>query len=113
MIQLEKPAELVSRFQRFAALADRREAPVTAAALGDFAGEYKFLNRTITISLRGNRLWLGLPDTPEKPLFASSSSRFFVRTTETELQFERDPAGKIVKLVIFNSDGNKIECPRT
>ena len=49
---------------------------------------------------------------PDKPLFAVSSSRFFVRTTETEFQFERDSAGQIVKLVIFNADGNKIECPR-
>jgi pimeloyl-ACP methyl ester carboxylesterase len=112
LIQLEKPAELVARLQRFAALADRREAVVPAAELREVAGEYKFFNRSIAISLKKDRLWLGLPDTPDKPLFAASNSRFFVRTTETEFQFERDPAGKIVKLVIFNADGNKIECPR-
>jgi len=111
LIQLEKPAELVARFQRFASLADRREAVVPAAELRDLAGEYKFFNRSIIISLKNKRLWLGLPDTPDKPLFAASNSRFFVRTTETEFQFERDPVGKIVKLVIFNADGNKIECP--
>lgn len=112
LIQLEKPADLVSRFQRFAALADRHEAPVPPAELRDLAGEYKFSNRSIRISLKENRLWLGLPDTPDKPLFAASGSRFFVRTTPTEFQFERDSAGKVVKLVIFNSDGNQIECPR-
>jgi 3-oxoadipate enol-lactonase len=112
LIQLERPAELIARFQRFASLADRREAAVPAAKLRDLAGEYKFFNRSITISLKNKRLWLGLPDTPAKPLFAASNSRFFVRTTETEFQFERDPVGKIVKLVIFNADGNKIECPR-
>ena len=112
LIQLEKPAELVARFERFAALADRREAAVPAAELSDLVGEYKFLNRNITVSLKNDRLWLGLPDTPDQPLFAASNSRFFVRTTETEFQFERDPAGKIVKLVIFNADGNKIDCPR-
>lgn len=112
LIQLEKPADLVSRFQRFAALADRREASVPSTDLRELPGEYKFLNRNITISLKNNRLWLGLPDTPDKPLFAASKSRFFVRTTETEFQFERDSAGKVVKLVIFNADGNRIECPR-
>lgn len=112
LIQLEKPAELVARFQRFASLADRREAAVPAADLRDLAGEYKFFNRSISISLKKDRLWLSLPDAPDRPLFATSNSRFFVRTTETEFQFERDPSGKIVKLVIFNADGNKIECPR-
>jgi 3-oxoadipate enol-lactonase len=112
LIQLEKPAELIARFQRFASLADRREAVVPAAELRELAGEYKFFNRSFAISLKNKRLWLGLPDTPDKPLFAASNSGFFVRTTETEFQFERDPAGKILKLVIFNADGNKIECPR-
>ena len=83
-----------------------------AAELGNLAGQYKLFNRSIVISLKDGRLWLRLPDTPDKPLFAASNSRFFVRTSETEFQFERDPAGKIVKLVIFNADGNKIECPR-
>ncbi len=112
LIQLERPAELVVRFERFAALADRREANVPSAELRDLVGEYRFFSRSIAISLKNDRLWLGLPDTPDKPLFAAFNSRFFVRTTETEFQFERDPAGKIVKLVIFNADGNKIECPR-
>ena len=112
LIQLERPAELVARFERFASLADRREAAVPVDQLRDLAGEYKFFNRGISLSLKNNRLWLGLPDTPDKPLFATSNSRFFVRTTGTEFQFERDPAGKIVKLVIFNADGNIIDCPR-
>ena len=112
LIQLEKPAELVARFQRFVALSDRREAAVPTTELRELAGDYKFFDRIIAISLKSDRLWLGLPDTPDKPLFAASSSRFFVRTTETEFHFERYPAGKTVKLVIFNADGNKIECPR-
>ena len=112
LIQLEKPTELVARFQRFASLADRREATVPAAELRDLAGQYKFFNRIIALSLKSGRLWLGLPDSPDKPLFAASKSRFFVRTSETEFQFERDLSGKIVKLVIFNADGSKIECQR-
>jgi hypothetical protein len=112
LIQLEKLAKIVARLQRFVALADRREAAVPTAELRDFAVDYKFLNSSTGISLKNDRLWLGLPDMPDKPLFAASNSRFFVRTTETEFQFERDPTGKIVKLVIFNADGNRIECPR-
>jgi pimeloyl-ACP methyl ester carboxylesterase len=112
LIQLQRPADLVERFNRFAVLADRREVPVAASTLLDFVGEYKFGNRAIVVARKENRLWLGLPDMPEKPLFGASDSRFFVRTTSTEFQFERDAAGKVTKLVIFNADGNKIDCPR-
>jgi len=111
LIQLEHPAELVERFHRFARLADRKEAALTPAVLRNYLGKYKFFNRSISISLRGNRLTLELPDTPEKPLFAASANRFFVRTTETEFQFEKDAAGKLTELVIYNSDGNTIKCP--
>jgi pimeloyl-ACP methyl ester carboxylesterase len=112
LIQLERPAELVDRFRRFAALADRREALVSAEALRDFADEYKFGDRSIGIILHGNRLWLRLPDTPEKPLFAASASRFFVRTTETEFEFQRKGAGKVTGMVIHNVGGGVIECAR-
>ena len=112
LIQLQRPADLLERFNRFVVLADRREVLVAASTLRDFVGEYKFGNRAIAVSLKENRLWLGFPDMPEKPLFAASDSRFFVRTTSTEFQFERDTAGKITKLVIFNAAGNKIDCPR-
>lgn len=58
------------------------------------------------------RLWLRLPDAPEKPLFAASPSRFFVRTTGTEFEFERDPSGKVVKMIVHNSDGTTLDCAR-
>ncbi|HET9402744.1 MAG TPA: alpha/beta fold hydrolase [Candidatus Acidoferrales bacterium] len=112
LIQLEWPAKIVERFSQFAALADRKETNLPAEAIRDYAGEYKFFNRTIGISLKGNHLALRLPDLPEKPLFAATQSRFFVRTTPTEFEFERDDAGKVKDLVIFNSDGNKIVCER-
>ena len=112
LIQLERPADLVERFGRFATLADRREAKLPTGILREYAGEYTFFNRTITISVKEDRLWLGLPDTPDKPLFAASESRFFVRTTTSEFAFESNASGKITKLVIFNADGNKMECPR-
>ena len=112
LIQLEKPRELVPRIERFSALADRREAAVSPDALRRYTGEYKFGERTIGISLVCNRLWLRLPDFPEKPLFAASSVRFFVRTTETEFEFSAESAANVSELVIHNADGAKIHCPR-
>ena len=112
MIQLQQPTQLVERFRRFARLADRRETSVQSGALRDYVGSYKFFNRTIGLSLKGNRLEITLPDYPAKPLFAASPSRFFVRTTETEFEFDRDASGKIQKLIIHSADGNNIDCPR-
>jgi hypothetical protein len=65
-------------------------------------------HRAIAVALKENRPWLGLPDTPEKPLFGASDSRFFVRTTLTGFQFERDAAGKVSELVIFRRDSGRV-----
>ena len=77
-----------------------------------YVGQYRFGYRNIEISVRGGRLQLALPDTPDKPLFAASPTRFFVRPTETKFQLERDAQGGVSQMTIHNADGNKITCPR-
>ena len=112
LIQLEKPQALVARIGRFSALADRREAAVPPDTLRRYTGDYKFGERSIAISLARGRLWIRLPDLPDKPLFAASSNRFFVRTTETEFEFTTDSAETRAELVIHNTGGATIHCPR-
>jgi len=113
MIQLERPAEIVDRLDRFAPLAARPEAHVDLAALRAYAGRYRYGDRSIAISLAAGRLQLALPDFPDKPLFAASPSRFFVRTTGTEFEFQKDAAGKVVQMVIHNAGGGPpINCAR-
>jgi len=104
--------DVVARLGKFSALADRREAAVPPEVLRQYIGEYKFGTRTISISFSDDRLWVRLPDFPEKPLFASSPSRFFVRTTETEFEFARDASTNALELVIHNAGGGTIHCPR-
>lgn len=112
LIQLERPDELVARINKFALLAERKEASVSSETLQTYVGEYQFFQRTLGISLKGNRLAIRTPDMPEKPLFAASESRFFVRTTGTEIEFEKDASGRITQMVVYNSDGNVIRCAR-
>ena len=90
----------------------RREASVPPEILARYTGDYKFGERTISISFADGRLWLRLPDFPEKPLFASSASRFFVRTTETEFEFARNALTNSLELVIYNAGGGTIRCTR-
>lgn len=113
MIQIERPADLVVRLAKFSALAGRRETAVAPEILHQYIGEYKFGTKTISISFSDDRLWLRLPDLPQKPLFASSLNRFFVRTTETEFEFGRDTSTNSFELVIYNAGGGTIRCPRT
>jgi hypothetical protein len=111
MIQLQQPAELAKRLDRFVALAVRPEVDVPDRRLMTYAGDFRFGERTIGISFHDDRLWLRLPDFPEKPLFASSSDRFFVRTTGTEFEFTKNAIGRLTELIIHNPDGATIRCP--
>jgi len=45
-------------------------------------------------------------------MFAASDTKFFLRMDETEFEFLKDPTGKVVEMVIHNSDGSVIRCPR-
>ena len=112
LIQLERPNELVDRVDKFVRLARREEVAVPVGTLQDYAGRYKFFSWSIGVVMQDHQLAVQLSDFPPKPLFAATKSRFFVRTTETEFEFERDTNGKITQLIIYNSDGNVIKCPR-
>ena len=112
LIQLQHPAELVSRFNRFVALTERKEAPLTEQELSDLVGHYKLLNRSAAVALHYGRLVLEVPGDPYYWLFAASKVRFFLRTDETEIEFQEDAAGTVVEMIIHNSDGTVIRCPR-
>jgi hypothetical protein len=77
LIQMERPRDIMTRVDGFSTLADRREASVASETLHRYVGGYKFGERTIGVSLTGDRLWLRLPDFPDKPRFSASNSRFF------------------------------------
>jgi 3-oxoadipate enol-lactonase len=112
LIQIEKPAELVSRFNSFVAVATRKEAEVPEGTLRQYVGEYRIFNRTAKLFLQDRRLVLEFPGDPYRWLFAASETRFFLRTGKAEIEFEKDAGGKIVGMAIHNSDGSVIRGPR-
>jgi len=112
LIQIEKPAELVSRFNRFVSLAERKETHLTDEQLRTYIGEYGLGNRFASVTLRDHRLVVEIPGDPYYWLFAASDTRFFLRTEQTEIEFQKDAAGKVSEMVVHNSDGSVIHCPR-
>jgi 3-oxoadipate enol-lactonase len=112
LIQIQRPAELVSRFNRFVSLAERKEASLTDRQLAVYVGRYKLFSRVGTLTLNDHHLVMEFPGDPYYWLFAASKTRFFLRTEETEIEFQEDATGKVIEMTIYNSDGSVIRCPR-
>jgi len=112
LIQIQRPAELVSRFNRFVSLIERQEVSLSDGQLGVYVGSYKLFGRLGTLILNDHHLVLEFPGDPYYWLFAASETRFFLRTDETEIEFRKDVSGKVVEMSIYNSDGSVVRCPR-
>ncbi len=112
LIQIQKPTELVSRFNRFVALAERKEAGVDKRNLAEYAGSYKVSGRLAQVTVREGHLVVEIPGTPYYWLFATSETRFFLRTEETEIEFQKDASGNVAEMVVHNSDGSVERFPR-
>ena len=102
----------MARFNRFVCLVERPEIALTDRQLGIYVGRYKLFNRAGTLTLKDRHLVLEFPGDPYYWLFAASETRFFLRTDETEIEFQKDAGGKVVEMVIHNSDGSVVGCPR-
>lgn len=112
LIQLQRPSDLVSRFNRFVTLADRQDIKLAERKLAEYAGRYKFSNGLANVALKEGHLVLEIPGQPYYRLFATSDTRFFLRTEETEIEFQQDENRKVAEMTIHNSDGSVIRCPR-
>jgi pimeloyl-ACP methyl ester carboxylesterase len=113
LIQIQRPAKLVARFDRFVALANRREVSVSETDLTEYVGSYKLFNSTANVVLREGHLILEVPGRPYYWLFASSETRFFLRTEETEIEFQKGMDGIVTGMTIHNNDGSVVQGSRT
>lgn len=110
MIQLQRPKELVERFDRFVTIALRKEVELPEPTLKQYVGSYTCFGHPSGVLLIDHQLVFEFPGTPYIRLFPMSETRFFARTTSAEIEFERDKT-TVSKMVIHNSDGSRIECP--
>jgi hypothetical protein len=112
LIQIQKPDALVARFNEFADLVEQKEITLTEGQLGAYVGQYKVFDRSANVIVIDHHLVLQIPGDPNYRLFAASEMKFFLRTEKTEIEFQKDAAGKVVEMVVHNSDGSVIQCPR-
>lgn len=112
LIQIQRPGELVTRFNSFVALAERKDVPLSEGQLAVLAGHYNLGKITANVFIQENRLTMEFPGSPYYQLFATSETRFFLRNDDAEIEFTKDAGGKVLELVIHNSDGSTIRCPR-
>lgn len=112
LIPLEKPDELVNRLQAFVNVVERPTVLVPVSTLRQFAGDYTLGGSVAKVALKNNRLVLQLGGDADVPLFAQSASRFFVRTTGTEVQFEKTATGGVAAMVIVSPGASPVRCLR-
>jgi 3-oxoadipate enol-lactonase len=112
LIQIQRPAELVTRFNRFVSQADRKEFPLTDSQLAVYVGHYTVFNRSGTVSMKDHHLVLEFPGDPYYWLFPSSETKFFLRTDDGDIEFVKDASGKVVEMALRYSDGAVIHCAR-
>jgi len=83
--------------------ADRKAVRVDASILESYAGRYLLDGRTlVTITKEGDKL-MGQPgNAPKAELIPQSETVFFVKEANSELTFERDEKGNVVRFVMKN-----------
>jgi hypothetical protein len=109
LIQLQRPAELVSRLNRFVGLVERKEAAISDNQLEACVGQFGLFNRPASVSVRDQHLVLEFPGDHRCWLFAESDIKFVLRTEETNIEFVKDATGKVAGIVIHNSDGSVVK----
>jgi hypothetical protein len=111
LIQLEDPLLFTERLTKFVNLQARAAVAVPAEVLAPYVGQYSAGGAIVKIGLENGHLTLQTPGRPQFPLFAESTSKFFLRVTFLDAEFAKDAAGKVTEMVV-KLNGNTIKCPR-
>ena len=111
LVQLEQPEILLERISRFVDLQERKSVTLPAEALRAYTGLYDAGEGVMTIGMEGGHLTMQTPGQAPFPLYAESATRFFLKVSEVEVEFTKDPTGKVKQALIYQ-DGATIKAPR-
>jgi 3-oxoadipate enol-lactonase len=111
LIQLEQPDILLERISRFVDLQERKSVSVPVETLHAYTGLYDASDGVVTIGMEGGHLTLQIPGQAAFPLYAESTSKFFLKVSEVEIEFTKDASGKVKQALIYQ-DGATVKAPR-
>jgi 3-oxoadipate enol-lactonase len=101
LIQVEAPEAFVEKLGEFVDLQERQGIEVPAALLQSYAGKYGAGPFEMTVTLQAGQLMLQTPGVPPLPMFAESQTKFFMKSFQVEIEFVKDPTGKITQAIVF------------
>jgi len=83
---------------------ERKEIALDPAVLEQYTGTYQLTpNFAIAITRAGNQLFLQATAQPKFPLFAESSTEFFLKVVDAQVTFVVDAAGRATSLVLHQN----------
>jgi hypothetical protein len=83
---------------------ERKAVTVPISTLTRYVGVYQLAPKfSIAVTLKGDHLIAQATGQPPAPIFASSSTRFFYRVVDAEMEFFPDASGKVDHLVLYQN----------
>ena len=111
LVQVEQPDVLIEKLGPFIDLQQRNTVSIPVDILQTYTGSYNSAHGVVTIGLEGSHLTMQIAGQPVFPLFAESLSKFFLKTADVEIEFKKNPAGKVNRVDIYQ-DGETLKSPR-
>ena len=111
LVQLEQPEIVIEKLTNFVDRQQRVAVDVPVDVLRNYVGSYTSRGRGLTVTLDNGHLIAQAPGQASAQLFAESQTKFFFRISEVEVEFAKDPAGKVTRAVIYQ-DGEVIKAAR-
>jgi hypothetical protein len=92
----------VARGEAVVLPSERKEITVPKDVLTQYVGTYELTpNFSIVVTLEGDQLMTQATHQPKVPMFAESPTRFFLKVVDAEVQFSKDPQGKVNSLTLY------------
>jgi 3-oxoadipate enol-lactonase len=111
LVQVEQPDVLMEKLGPFIDLQQRNTVSVPLEILQTYTGSYNSAHGVVTIGLDGSHLTMQIAGQSVFPLFAESPSKFFLKMADVEIEFKKNPAGRVNRADIY-LDGETLKAPR-
>lgn len=100
----------VARNEKVILISERKEITLSPEALTTFTGTYHLAssNRDLIVSLEAGQLQLEAKGVYKRAMFPESQTSFFLKAVDAQVDFYKDDAGHITRLVI-HQDGHNTE----